>query len=283
MATIQFKRKTSTGTGPLVGSTGTVKSGEPLVDFSGGNLYIAKADKTASSSSPLATTDYLQIPGASVVDSKISTAISAQGLGTAAKLNTGTSSGQIPVLDSSGKLADAIIPKIAMTNTFVVATQAAMLALSTAQEGDVAVRTDLNKTFILKAAGYSTLANWQELLTPTDTVTSVNGKTGTVVITLSELGGASTTALSTHESNGRHLTDAQKEKLGALFASDIWENSGCLWKDDATTFADSLLANGLVMKMSTNTEYNMNRQSYQLAINKDAVLTPTSVIDGGTY
>ncbi|HCZ23815.1 MAG TPA: hypothetical protein DHV05_03025, partial [Acholeplasmataceae bacterium] len=99
------------------------------------------------------------------------------GLGTAATKNTGTGNGNVPILDANGKLADSVVPKIAMTNTFVVASQTAMLALSTAQEGDVAVRTDLNKSFILKASPYSTLANWQELLSPTDAVTSVNGST----------------------------------------------------------------------------------------------------------
>ena len=54
-----------------------------------------------------------------------------------------------------------------------------MLAL-TAQAGDIAVRTDVSKTFILVASPASTLANWQELLTPTDSVLSVDGQTGIV-------------------------------------------------------------------------------------------------------
>ena len=54
-----------------------------------------------------------------------------------------------------------------------------MLAL-TAQTGDIAVRTDLNKSFILTASPASTLGNWQELLTPTDAVLSVDGSTGAV-------------------------------------------------------------------------------------------------------
>ena len=82
-------------------------------------------------------------------------------------------------LDSGGKVPAAQLPDIAISDTFVVVSQAAMLAL-TAEVGDVAVRTDVNKTFILKTAGASTLANWQELLTPTDAVTSVDGQTGVV-------------------------------------------------------------------------------------------------------
>ncbi|NRY59841.1 hypothetical protein [Clostridium beijerinckii] len=107
--------------------------------------------------------------------------------GTAASKSVGTASGNIPVLDSNGKLDTNILPALALTSTNVVASQTAMLAL-TAEPGDLAVRTDLNKTFILKAAGASTLANWQELLTPTDSVTSVAGKTGAVTLTSSDVG-----------------------------------------------------------------------------------------------
>ena len=82
----------------------------------------------------------------------------------------------------------AISPTLVVTDTFVVSSQSAMLALSTAEKGDIAVRTDLNKTFILKQDPYSTLANWQELLTPTDAVQSVNGKTGTVVLSTTDIG-----------------------------------------------------------------------------------------------
>ena len=85
----------------------------------------------------------------------------------------------IASLDSTGKVPAAQLPDIAISDTFVVASQAAMLALS-ADVGDLAVRTDVNKTFILKTAGASTLANWQELLTPTDAVSSVDGLTGAV-------------------------------------------------------------------------------------------------------
>ncbi len=108
-------------------------------------------------------------------------------LGTAATCNTGTSSGNVPVLDSGGKLNTAILPALAITDTFVVASQTAMLAL-TVQKGDIAIRTDENKTYILKAEPGSTLANWQEILTPLSTITSVNGKTGVVTLVASDVG-----------------------------------------------------------------------------------------------
>jgi hypothetical protein len=85
----------------------------------------------------------------------------------------------IASLDAGGKVPASELPDIAISDTSVVASEAAMLAL-TAEVGDIAVRTDVNKTFILKTAGASILANWQELLTPTDAVTSVDGQTGVV-------------------------------------------------------------------------------------------------------
>lgn len=86
-----------------------------------------------------------------------------------------------------GKLDTSILPAIAITDTFVVNTQATMLAL-TAQVGDVAVRSDLNKSFILKTEPATAVANWQELLTPLSEVTSVSGKTGAVALTKSDVG-----------------------------------------------------------------------------------------------
>ena len=82
-------------------------------------------------------------------------------------------------LDGSGKINPSQLPALAITDTFVVASQSAMLAL-TAQVGDVAIRTDLSKTFILKTDGSTVLANWQELQTPTDLVTTVFGRSGVV-------------------------------------------------------------------------------------------------------
>jgi len=84
----------------------------------------------------------------------------------------------IASLDSSGKVPSSQLPSIALHQTSVVNSQAAMLAL-TADAGDIAVRTDVSKTFVLTASPASTLGNWQELLT-SDSVTSVDGQTGVV-------------------------------------------------------------------------------------------------------
>lgn len=108
-------------------------------------------------------------------------------LGTASSKNTGITEGDIPILGIGGKLNEIVIPKIAISNTHIVGTQINMLAL-TAYIGDVAIRTDLNKSYILKGIPASELNNWQELVTPTSSVQSVAGRTGTVVITKADVG-----------------------------------------------------------------------------------------------
>lgn len=130
--------------------------------------------------------------------------------GTAAAKDFGTAEGNVPVLGAGGKLSEAVIPAIAITDTFVVDSQSAMLALG-AQQGDVAVRTDVNKTFILKVAPATTLANWVELETPTDAVTSVNGLTGAVTLTTSEVAEGSNLYFTTARANANWITHDSTE------------------------------------------------------------------------
>lgn len=107
-------------------------------------------------------------------------------------------------LGSDGKLISNQLPAITITDTFVVGSQSAMLAL-TAETGDVAVRTDLSKSYILKGSNPSVLADWQELLSPVDGVTSVFGRVGSVVANTGDY----TTAQVTETTNKKYQTDAQ--------------------------------------------------------------------------
>lgn len=90
----------------------------------------------------------------------------------------------------NGVIPTSQIPALALVEAYVVASQAAMLALSSTQvqKGDIAVRTDGAGTFILNATDPSVLANWVRLNAPTDAVVSVNGQTGTVVLSAANIG-----------------------------------------------------------------------------------------------
>lgn len=71
--------------------------------------------------------------------------------------------GKVATVGADGKIPVEQIPAVAITDTFAVNTEAAMLALN-AQPGDVAIRSDISKTFILMAAPATTLSNWKELV-----------------------------------------------------------------------------------------------------------------------
>ncbi len=87
---------------------------------------------------------------------------------------------------TGGTLPTSVLPPLAINDTFAVASQAAMLAL-TAQRGDFAIRTDINRTFVLATDSPSTLADWKQVTAGGD-VTSVAGRSGAVVLTKADVG-----------------------------------------------------------------------------------------------
>ena len=104
--------------------------------------------------------------------------------GTAASKNVGTAAGNVVALDSNGKLPEGVLPSLSIVDVYTVASTAEMVALD-AQKGDMAIVG--SDTYILSAAPASTLANWVKIPHPTDVVQAVNGKTGVVVLTTSDV------------------------------------------------------------------------------------------------
>lgn len=160
-------------------------TGTPATELTYGAIIVAPTEATSYELTLPEKTDTIAVLG------DIATSINNLNLGTAATKNTGTAAGNVPVLGTDGKLDSSIIPATAITDTFVVSSEAAMLALD-AQVGDVAVRTDISKSFILQKTPASTLANWVELLAPDCKVVSVNGKQGAVVLTTDDVAEGST-------------------------------------------------------------------------------------------
>lgn len=112
-------------------------------------------------------------------------------LGTAAAKNVGTSAGQIPILNSSGKLVDSVIPSIAIMNFMgEVGSKGALTTLSSAQSGDYALvngsTASENGMWILSGT-YSELSAWKQVVTSADVI-SVNNKTGIVTLGKSDVG-----------------------------------------------------------------------------------------------
>lgn len=253
---------TQTGTGPVTNSFD--------LDL---NQYVLKnAAITASTGKSFVNYDAKGlVTGGTAITATNAQLVKGDGSG----VTMGTSSGNVPVLNSSGKLEDSVIPNIAITDTFVVATQAAMLAL-TAQVGDVAIRTDLNKSFILQTSPASTLANWQELRTPTDTVTSVNGSTGAVVLG----GGDISVETASNVSGGASITvsdtiDGALGKLNTKLGAKLDKNAAIT---AATKTKITYDANGLVTAGADASAVDFLISGYSKALNPDLPLGSTDTV-----
>lgn len=154
-------------------------------------------------------------------------------LGSAASKDVGTAAGNVPVLDSNGKLVESIIPAVAISETYVVDSQSAMLALS-AQVGDVAIRTDVSKSFILQSLPATTDANWKELLTPDCKVISVNGKQGAVVLTGDDIASIFKQASSRTNVSSNEALSVSLSKISKWFA----DLKGLAFKDQIVATTD---------------------------------------------
>lgn len=253
---------TQTGTGPVTNSFD--------LDLS---QYVLKNDTiTASAGKSFVNYDAKGlVTGGTEITATNSQLVKGDGSG----VTMGTASGNVPVLNASGKLEDTVIPSIAITDTFVVATQAAMLAL-TAEVGDIAIRTDLNKSFILQKSPATTLANWQELRTPTDTVTSVNGSTGTVVLG----GGDLLVETASNVTDGASITtsdtiDGALDKLNTKIGDKLNKNEAIT---AATKTKITYDANGLVTAGADASAVDFLISGYSKATDPDSPLGSTDTV-----
>ena len=94
----------------------------------------------------------------------------------------------VATLDDNGFLSQSQLPAIAISNVYTANNVNEMLGLTT-ETGDIVIRTDLNKSFVRNDMNTHTVSDYTELLTPTDAVLSVNGKTGAVTIDIPDISG----------------------------------------------------------------------------------------------
>ena len=76
----------------------------------------------------------------------------------------------------AGTIHSTNIPAIALSSIQTAANESAQLALTT-QEGDVVVRTDQNRTYMKNSGTAGSMADFTQILTPTDYVSSSSGGT----------------------------------------------------------------------------------------------------------
>ena len=85
-----------------------------------------------------------------------------------------------------GTVPTSALPPLAINTVTVVATQSAMLAL-TAERGDMAIRTDTGRTYVLASDSPATLGDWKEVAAAGQVV-SVAGQTGAVTLAKADVG-----------------------------------------------------------------------------------------------
>ncbi len=146
--------------------------------------------------------------------------------GTAAARDVGSKAGNLVELSAGGKIDKKYLPPIAITEPFAVSSEEEMLAL-TAQKGDVAIRSDESKSYILKTAPASVKENWLELQSPDCKIFSVNGQTGAVVLTTDDI----------EEKGNLYYKDERvkavyEEKLGETSSKDLTDGETILHTTD---------------------------------------------------
>ena len=182
-------------------------------------------------------------------------------------------------LDMNSKIPAAQIPVVSFQSANVVASQAAMLALSSAVVGSIAIRTDSSKNLILSGADPSIRANWVELAVPTS-VTTINGIPGAyVTLTTDEIG---------EGANNKYYTDTRVRNAISVSAplnynattgtltmtAATASSNGYLRSSDFTTFNNK--QNALV----AGTDYAT--PSGNITGNAANVTGVVSIVNGGT-
>jgi hypothetical protein len=161
--------------------------------------------------------------------------------------------------DLTGTVPTSVLPPLAINETFVVADQAAMLAL-TAQRGDMAIRQDNGLTYVLSTDSPTTLADWKEVLAAGQ-VQSVNSQTGIVSLTKSDVGLAN--ADNTSDAD-KPVSTAQQTALDGKQPLDA----------NLTAFAAKTAPTGAVVG-TTDTQTLTNK-----TLTSPAISTPTGLVKG---
>ena len=145
----------------------------------------AQALNDAKPSAATISSTYLKVASNLSDLQSVSDARDNLGLGTAALLDTGTNAGDIGVLGAGGKYDITLLPSVTINTVYSVDDIAERDALSP-NEGDTCVVTDdgtgVSRTYIFNGT------EWIELTSGGGGVSSVNGKSGTVVLNKTDIG-----------------------------------------------------------------------------------------------
>lgn len=207
-----------------VSGTGTVTS----VDVSGGTTGLTTSGGPIDAAGTITIGGTLALASGGTGATTASGARGALGLGTAAQLNAGIAGG-VATLDGGGtvptsQLPAAVLGSVKYQGTWDADVNSPTLASSTGTEGyyyvvSVAGSTNLNGITDWKIGDWAIYNGtaWQKI-DNTDSVTSVNGFTGTVVLTNTDISGFGT--MSTQNANAVAITGGSITGITDLAVAD---------------------------------------------------------------
>ena len=144
--------------------------------------------------------------------------------GTAAALDTGITAGNAVVVEQNGLINPALMPPLAIVDVEEFNTVAEMLAWANAESGDMAFVNLSTGTeiYINKGGDPSVLSSWKRLNIPTGAVVTVNGQTGVVTLTTSNIPeGSNLYYTETRATDNFNTNFALKSSAGLTDGADI--------------------------------------------------------------
>jgi len=167
-------------------------------------------------------------------------------------LNSATSgANKIVKLNAEGKLDGSVLPALAIVDTFIVESELAQLALEV-QKGDVAIRSDIGKTFINKTGNNTAMSDWAEILAPGTGVTGVTAGNGMDFTNITTTGSVTLgTPSSVTGSSINEVTATSHTHALSIDSDDVPEGTTNLYYTDARTRAAISAGDGISYNSST--------------------------------
>ena len=189
-----------------------IAAGAVVADIATGGITTAKiaddavtADKLANAINAAITANTAKITYPASASNKLATIEASADVTDTTNVVAALSAGTGVGITGAGVVS---VTAVALTTVQTAANQTAHLAL-TAQEGDVVVRADENKSYVHNGGSAGNMNDYTLLATPTDSVLSVNGATGAV--TAAQIATAVEAA-----SDSNTFTDDDHTKLNAI-------------------------------------------------------------------
>lgn len=253
-----------------VSGTGTVTS----VDVSGGTTGLTATGGPITAAGTITIGGTLALASGGTGATTAAGARGALGLGTAAQLNAGIAGG-VATLDGGGtvptsQLPSAVLGAVKYQGTWDANANSPTLASSVGTDGyyyvvSVAGSTNLNGITDWKIGDWAIFNGtaWQKI-DNTDAVTSVNGYTGTVVLTNTDISGFGT--MSTQNANAVAITGGTATLTSLTTATVQASNSGGLSLKNSAGTTQMSMGGGGGDNVSINVSTNLNGSNAQIDI-----------------